>query len=428
MNTKYKHSLYNIFIEYKADYLLFNAFTSALLLIKKHQIENIKKLLLQPDVYSDMAVFKTLSENGFIVNDNFDERKIILNNYCKKKERVEDLFMQIVVNTACNFDCEYCFEKKDNKYMQDNSLYALNKYLHSKMSEYKSANVTWVGGEPLLSWDTIKFLSNTLLKFPEYNAFMFTNGYLFNDDIINDLLNLHINKLQITIDGDADIHNKRRNSKHPVDSYGKILSNIEKIISKYDKQVKITVSSNLDNDNYASYPTLLENLSHLKDDINLGIIRTIYNDKNKEKEMPFEKFDKFKREMHLLANEMGFIKGVDLTPKKLDYPACFAELKDYFLIDPGASVYKCILEIENNNNFGFLNETGELIAVKEKEYYFWKNYSIDKIEKCNNCEYFPLCLGGCPREKQSLEHCESHKSYISNRVITSYELSKNEID
>jgi uncharacterized protein len=417
---EYKSSVFNLFIEYKEDYLLFNSFTSALLLIQNNQIEKIKNLLTHPNSCLDKC--KLFIDNGFLVKADLDEIKMIFEEYIMTKNNSNFLSLQIVVNTDCNFTCKYCFEKKTKQYLKDKNLLKVKNFLETSITPTKSVSVVWMGGEPLLSWDSIKVLSKILLKNDSYESFMFTNAYLFSPQIIDDLLDFKINGIQITLDGHAEMHNKRRNLQNKTDSYSQIIGNIEKIISKYGKKIKITINSNLDYENYLSYPKLLEDLTPLNKFINIGIARTIYDKKHINKELPFELFYTYKREMHLLAKNLGFLNNINIIPKKLDYPACFHEMKNGFTIAPDANVYKCIHQL-NKKKYGFINDSGKLIKYKNLESKFWDNYSVVDRKECNNCEILPLCMGACAKQNNDNSHCELAKSLIKNRLITFFEFS-----
>lgn len=112
-----KDSLYNNWVEYKGNYVLFNALSlnflyldKALVKLYKDNTGNLNKLLnIHPDFY------KALRDYGFIVEEDKDElscvRSIIntINN--------DRTSFRLIINPTlnCNFHCWYCYESHNGK-------------------------------------------------------------------------------------------------------------------------------------------------------------------------------------------------------------------------------------------------------------------------------------------------------------------------
>lgn len=139
------------------------------------------------------------------------------------------LHLTINPTLACNFNCEYCFESSHPvKHMSDNIEDDIIKFIKNKDLVNK-IKVTWFGGEPLLAFKRIISLSERILGLGyDYSAGMITNGYLMTEDVIRKFKDLRIRTVQITIDGNETLHNKRRALKNGGKTYNKILDNIER--------------------------------------------------------------------------------------------------------------------------------------------------------------------------------------------------------
>jgi uncharacterized protein len=81
----------------------------------------------------------------------------------------------------------------------------------------KKSNITVesFGGEPLPAFDIIYDFSQKAIEICnksgiKYFSSLVTNGYLFTDDIIDKLNDCNILKVQIAMDGQPEINNKRR--------------------------------------------------------------------------------------------------------------------------------------------------------------------------------------------------------------------------
>ncbi len=73
-------------------------------------------------------------------------------------------------------------------------------------SKAKKLAITWFGGEPLMATDVIEALSARLIRVAEergctYETWIFTNGYLLSEDVVDLLLRCRINNVHIPLDG-----------------------------------------------------------------------------------------------------------------------------------------------------------------------------------------------------------------------------------
>jgi len=94
--------------------------------------------------------------------------------------------LDLIVTEDCNFDCSYCYQEKDGKYMEPSTVEKAIAYFHPFFEE--KAHITFFGGEPLLAFDTIKH-TVSLVQEKNRNAgkdiqySITTNGSLFTDEI-----------------------------------------------------------------------------------------------------------------------------------------------------------------------------------------------------------------------------------------------------
>jgi len=117
----------------------------------------------------------------------------------------------------CNFRCSYCYEQNLQKKGKE--------WLDSRMSkeqidniitilknekEPEKLNISFYGGEPLTK-DNFEIISYTIEKLREIgiqSVHTITNGYEL--EYYEEYLGKFLNNFQITLDGPAEIHNKRR--------------------------------------------------------------------------------------------------------------------------------------------------------------------------------------------------------------------------
>ncbi len=111
------------------------------------------------------------------------------------------------ITYACNLKCKHCLAAARNKLKNELNLEEVKKII-DELSEMKVFNVCFLGGEPLMRKDFIEILeyasnSNMGISFS-------TNGSLINDRIIQELEKINIFKVQVSLDGLEETHNKIR--------------------------------------------------------------------------------------------------------------------------------------------------------------------------------------------------------------------------
>lgn len=97
----------------------------------------------------------------------------------------------IFVHGNCNFRCEYCYEKFNNRHINYDKEIKILEFVEQKIKEanFDRLFVSWFGGEPLLSFDTICSLSVKLKNLTnkygiDYSADITTNAYFLTIDIL----------------------------------------------------------------------------------------------------------------------------------------------------------------------------------------------------------------------------------------------------
>ncbi len=336
----------------------------------------------------------------------------------------------VIAPTAdCNFNCFYCFEKHKPKiYMNKETADNVVNFIKSFN---KKTDILWFGGEPLLNFSLIKYLSEKLIENNiEYTASIITNGYLLNEHKIKELKNFKINNVQITFDGLESTHNKRRTHKKGYPTFNKILKNLD-ILSKYslDDNIFINVTVTIDETNKNEFSSLFlflkERYFELFDKKMLNIVpnfvesRTSYNCKTNNSERLNFILD--------LLDEKSIPIEYTLTylyPKQNIHP-CMMRKINSFGIGAGGNIYKCLEDFDNTeksigniNTKTFDNEKFMKLALS-------KDVFDDNI--CKDCIYLPLCGGGCPYDllnntkNNYSENCVLFKDRIPDVLRKYYE-------
>ena len=160
------------------------------------------------EVSEDNPMIGRLAKRGVIAN--FDEREAF--ELRRKLSCITaphgGVYITICPTLACNFECPYCFATRGRGKMspevQDDIVALAARMLDA--SRAKRLTITWFGGEPLIATDVIEALSPRLISLAEergcdYKAWVFTNGYLLDEDVVDLLLRCRVTNIHIPLDG-----------------------------------------------------------------------------------------------------------------------------------------------------------------------------------------------------------------------------------
>jgi len=266
---KLKPSKYNfLFMLENRDMLIFNATSNGFALVNKDNTEIVQQLLYNPNKSCSNIEVKeflnSLKRGKFILPYNINELAQLKYRFWKSRFNLHTLSLTIAPTLNCNFECIYCYETwykiPKNRTMTKKYQEMLMKFIIFYIKKgVKTIKLNWYGGEPLLAFNTIKNLSQRIIKLcrensVEYNAGIITNGFLLKDKF-KDLLNLGIRSFQITLDGPPEIHNHYRPLKGGGPTFSTILENI-KILAKHEK-CHIGVRINISKDNLSQVNELI---------------------------------------------------------------------------------------------------------------------------------------------------------------------------
>jgi uncharacterized protein len=380
--------------EEKPGYLLF------------YSTKKAATILLRETVYKSigdgslpLSDKETLSSLGFLVNDVNEEKKSMLHLLDEINSKNTHFNLIVVMNLDCTLSCLYCFEgaMKGKFYMSQETADLLIDFIKSSfVPGKKSFNIDFYGGEPLLSIELIKYISKRLQDLAkdrniDYTFTLVTNGTLFTRKIAEELASLGLKGVKITLDGTKENHDRYRPFKSGKGSFDKIVKNIKETC----EVIKIGIGGNFNRENYKGFPILLEYL--LSERLTPEKISNIKFDpiiKAKGDYFPADFRDGCESINEPWLVEAGVILREEIlkrgfhTPKITPSP-CIIDIRDNFVVNFDGSIYKCPGLIGRK---GF--EIGDL-RTGVKDYRGSYNLDLWKRQGCLDCEYLPLCFGGC---------------------------------
>ena len=148
--------------------ILYHTRTTALITLDS-QLYN--KIFVEKD-FSDTDVIQQLSSMGFIINSH-DEELGILDAMRIKEIGNPIQGITILTTTDCNARCFYCFEEGIARYSMTKEIAQQTINFINDFYDDKELAIAWFGGEPLLNFPIIEFITLELKKL----------GYILNTHI-----------------------------------------------------------------------------------------------------------------------------------------------------------------------------------------------------------------------------------------------------
>jgi uncharacterized protein len=374
--------------------LLFSTKMASKILLGQETLQSIEQGTLSPE---DETL---LAKLGLIVEDREEEKRALLGLFDRMNENNPELSITVVLNLDCNFACIYCYEgeMKGSLYMTEETADHLIEFIKGHFPDQKkSLVVDFYGGEPLLSLGLIKSISKRLKSFAEnrgasYGFTLVTNGSLFNRKVAGELTRLGLTNVQITLDGPAEIHNKYRPFKSGAGSFDTLTKNIQET---WDL-VKIGIGGNFDEKTYREFFRLLDDLEWIgltPDKIfSIRFAPIVNRPEGDISPVDYKAGCMSSNEPWLLEAE-AFLRGEILrrgfNTSRAGPIFCAVENTSCYVVNYDGVIYKCPGFIGKK---GF--EVGDLrTGVRDYGTLYrlgaWKNGS------CADCEYLPMCFGGC---------------------------------
>lgn len=434
MQGRYKKSVFNIIIDELSggEALVFNSFHSTFGIMDTatrsiyERIENTDPASLEEG--RDREAFSILFKNGFIVPFELDELSLVDLECQRSKFDSSKIALTIAPTLSCNMACPYCFEQNLSGRMSRTIQEALCIFVEKRIedSKCKQLHVTWYGGEPLLAVDIISSLSHRLISLCEaqnvsYTASIVTNGVFLTREVAEQLRSLKVLRAQVTLDGMAEYHNKRRVLKNGGDSFNIIINNIDACYDLLDINVRV----NVDEGNIGN---IEEFLSFLLDEKGWKKNPSVYL-APVEKYTDAEYFEHTKnadlsRFFHYDSGLLERTCGLEndkpnprLYPHRRSY-FCQAAVSNSYVVDPDGYLYKCWNVIGNKQMaIGTLANNDNLNMEGLK----WLSYKPG--DECYACPYLPICLGGCPYQyiRNGKHSCGTIKQSTAMRLKLAYQ-------
>lgn len=347
----------------------------------------------------DSSDADTLFDLGFLIDDPDEERDEMLRSIDSANSERKAFAALVVMNLDCNLRCTYCYEgmMKGKHYMSQDTADTLISFTEDRyLANGKKVHFDFYGGEPLLSYELVRHISERLKasageRGVAYTFNLVTNGTLLTSKRAKELASLGLMDARITIDGLSENHDRFRPFKSGSGSFDIIIRNIRDAC----EIIGIQLGGNYTKENYKDFPRLLDYL--LDNGITPDKISYVKFDpvSQTRKEVALPDFrdgvesinEPWVFEASLFLREEILKRGFQ-TLRIMPSP-CMIENKDDIVINYNGTFYKCPALI------GWQGlEIGDLWSGMN-DYSESHRLDIWKRQECLDCAYLPVCYGGC---------------------------------
>ena len=416
----WNYSNYNLFAEEpelgKIAWL--NTFSGSCSEFSREEYLQTQQILDFPE---DDPLVGHYAKRGLITRkDEKEELRKIFSEAC---ERENALLLTICPTLACNYDCPYCFEKHIPGRMTPEVMDNVVRFVQrlTEKHSFHTLSVLWFGGEPLLGLDIIESLSERLIALAEehgmeYQAQIITNGYLLDEHAVDVLVRGRVNKVQITLDGLAESHNKTRHLTNGGGTFDVITENIRRQKIPF----LVDVRFNVIRDNRSEVEPLWRFLDELAEksgnDITYYASPAFESDAAKERNS---------RDVSLLQGEENseyVYKDALKTFLSRRMGLCDALKKYALTFDHEGNVYCCGQKVGDPSELyanirDYDPDDGDRTSVHPEINHYYQNLG-DIFADCGDCVFLPRCRGECPAKRRTgAPECPEYKDHPDAYVL-----------
>ena len=402
----YKLSRYNFTFPYpkhgeeQEQTVLYNTRTGSIALIEADKYEQYKQFEERGIPMADEELLGNLKLGGYAVDSDFDELAAIKYNLYATRFATNALALTIAPTSNCNFRCIYCYEKDSIKpiTMSEQTQEDLIAFVKQYLPVIKHFHVTWYGGEPLMAVGIIEKLSAAFLKMCaehsiKYTASMVTNGYLLTRANAEKLRKLQIDSIQVTLDGAAEDHDKRRFLKGGLPSFDRIIENL--CASKDILPQRVSIRINADRHNIDRVDNVVRILREkgLGDKVQpyLAMVENSNDAYNDNSCMHTNEFSKCEFDF-IMRNGLNI---VGRTPSQTGN-FCGADRRGSFVVNADGRLYRCWDDLGVEAcSVGTLKDG----AKDCPQMFAYMLYDATEDPECRDCKFLPVCMGGCPHQR-----------------------------
>ena len=422
-NALYRLSAFVYLYSENGVHLAANTLSGQILLLSAEERAALDALAEKPAPYDYLAAngLEELAKRRFLVEKDWDDaeqdrqtRELLLLMY---PDKPGISFYNILLTTACNARCTYCFEEGyPTVTMSERTVDRLTDYICETKSAEK-IRLHWFGGEPLLCPGTIRTICRRLTeRGVDFCSTTTTNGSLFTADMVKEAVELwHLERAQISLDGDRESYRlRKRYLDTGKDQYEIVMRNIRLLA---EAGVKVRLRVNCDRDNLSGLKGFFEEMNAAfgeLDGISLYLILLFHENIAPDAVELMRELMRYSAMLEQIAPRLAEKPRF----KAIRLHGCMADNVEHSIsIHPSGDLYGCA-ECLPGKSWGNIFD-----GVTDEAMYASMRAPVKLREECRRCLFLPQCTPAikvfCPansvgtacRERQRLL-LENYLSHI----------------
>lgn len=381
-----------------------------------------------------------LIKDRFLVADGEDEIAHVLSQNTYQDVTSEEYILTLMPSAFCQMGCSYCGQSHSKTHMNTDIHEAILRFVRNQFLNrtYRNMNVTWFGGEPLTGIAGIRALTPHLRDIcaeasARFRASVITNGLLLTPQMINELYHeLGVRRLQVTLDGPREIHDRRRSLKNGTGTYDKIMDNLRTYAQDPIPDLQLHIRVNVDANNSLHLQELIQNI------IDANLVRAItklyiasvfeWGNGGGQHTLPNTEFAEV--ELKFLRYLRSHKIPVEYLPERTTHTCPTYYRDDSPLIDPRGNLYSCYeYPLARDSDDTPIGRSGDVFAgtnetklQNQVQLPILMSEIANDPDDCLNCNMLPVCGGTCePYRLNGRKQCPGYKYNLGERLILAYE-------
>lgn len=415
----YNISRYLNVIDLGGSVLLFNGVNSCMDEVSGQPAEAFRSGSAQSVNALCSEELETLLKRGHITTlspdeelGRFKEFVSVMHGNMGKDDRGGGIMLLMSYN--CNLACKYCYQQehrphKSRAVMSEAMVETIFEKQFSniiKGAQQSFSNISFYGGEPFLPSNEA-VIRKTLGYAKKYGMQSTAISNATMVDLMPDIFGDgpgFVSRVQVSLDGSKELHDKSRVPLGGEPTYDKILKNIRMMV---ERKTQVSIRLNLDKRTMESVPRLIKDLkdsgilgskyvniyaSPLHDNI-AKVDATDFVDMADLSSKVFDLGIDLEHPVSMRANEISHLfklkRGFGLTRTCF----CMQTRQRSVVVDPFGDIYGCFEEAGYPQyRVGHLSESGvEFFPLHET----YKTRHIANLEECAKCSVALACGGQC---------------------------------
>ena len=395
--SQYTHQ----FISSKGEYLIYCSRSNSFLKLTPELYAFLDRCKAQPDLLEelDTELMQVLKQHKIAVPQGHDDLYLLKRQFADDATAYDPTAIGLVIapTSACNFRCGYCFEKhKPNVSMDDATIDQLVAFI-KRHSGINNIDITWYGGEPLIAFDRLQQIYHIIqaIGIPIRDHGIITNGYLFDQKVIDFFKDKDLKSIQITLDGDQERHDSIRTPiGSSAGSYDIILANVERILHGLPSTT-VAIRVNIDKDNMHTYEPLHRELTQRFNSDRLlvypGFLRI---DNQTGTALGCSAIDRPEADRFDFELMKKNISDGSIYPTLSHGGGCCATAINSYVVGPSGEFYKCWNDMgDPNRAIGHIGQ--EQLSNPELFYKYMVGSKWYHNSDCVKCFFLPICSSSC---------------------------------